>query len=188
MEKELKKDFGDIIKIVLFGPESTGKTTLAAQLALHYKTDYVPEFSRTFAELKEKNEESLTAQDVLTITKGQIELENEYIKKGNSLIICDTDVLETMVYSELYYPDLSFPILEKYAEKHTGDLYFLTYIDTPWKEDSVRDRPHNRDKDFKAFEAILAAYNKPYVLLKGTENLRFETAVKHIDELIKNKS
>ena len=66
-------------------------------------------------------------------------------------------------------------------------MYFLTYIDTPWEADDLRDKPYERERMFKAFEDVLKKHNRPYVLLKGTKKERLEKAVKHVDELIKNK-
>ena len=64
-------------------------------------------------------------------------------------------------------------------------LYFLTYIDTPWEADDLRDKPNERECMFKAFENALKEYKKPYVLLKGGKNERLEKAIFHIDELLK---
>jgi NadR type nicotinamide-nucleotide adenylyltransferase len=188
MEKYLKQQPSDCIKIVLFGPESTGKTTLSRQLARYYNSVWVPEYAREYLQNK-WNEERKTCEsdDLLPIAKGQMRLENKLAKKTDSVLICDTDLLETKVYSETYYSGSCDPILEKYALKNTYDLYFLTYIDTPWEADDLRDKPHERLRMFKAFEEALIKYERPYVLLKGGKRERLDLAVKHIDELLKNK-
>lgn len=187
MEEKLRQDPSDCIKVVLFGPESTGKSTLAMQLAEHYNTVYVPEFSRIYAEEKLRLGKTLTVNDVLPIAEGQMRLENELTPKADTVLICDTDLLETKVYSESYYDGVCDPVLEKYAIQNTYDLYFLTYIDIPWEADDLRDRPHDREAMFEAFENALKEYNKPYILLKGPIEERFELAVTYIDELIKKK-
>ena len=79
------------------------------------------------------------------------------------------------------------PLIEKYALENTYDLYFLTYIDTPWEADDLRDKPHERERMFKAFEEALKTSKKPYVLLKGSLKERLDEATKHIDLLLKNK-
>jgi NadR type nicotinamide-nucleotide adenylyltransferase len=188
MEKYLKQQPSDCIKIVLFGPESTGKTTLSRQLARYYNSVWVPEYAREYLQNK-WNEERKTCEsdDLLPIAKGQMRLENKLAKKTDSVLICDTDLLETKVYSETYYSGTCDPILEKYALKNTYDLYFLTYIDTPWEADDLRDKPHERLRMFKAFEEALIKYERPYVLLKGGKRERLDLAVKHIDDLLKNK-
>ncbi|WP_159022453.1 AAA family ATPase [Formosa sp. L2A11] len=184
MEEYLRQRPSDCLKIVLFGPESTGKTVLAKQLAAHYNTVFVPEYSRTYALEKLKNSETLTAADVMPIAKGQISLENELIKDVETLLICDTNLLETKVYAELYYKGFCNEILSASVVKNHYNLYFLTYIDIPWVADDVRDKPNERETMFNAFEKALIDYNKPYVLLKGTFKERFDLAVKQIDNLI----
>lgn len=188
MEKKLKQTKSDCIKVVLFGPESTGKSTLAKQLAAYYNTVYVPEYSRIYAETQLLQHKLLTEDDVLPIAKGQMRLENEWTPKANTVLICDTDLLETKVYSEAYYNGVCDSDLEKYAIENVYDLYFLTYIDIPWEADELRDKPDERETMFEAFENALKTYNKPYVLLKGTMKKRFKFAIDQIDELIKNKT
>lgn len=187
MEKKLRQQPSDCIKVVLFGPESTGKSTLAKQLAEHYETVFVPEYSRIYAEAQLKRNKVLTVKDVIPIAEGQMRLENEWTPKANKVLICDTDLLETKVYSEAYYNGVCDPSLEKYAIENTYNLYFLTYIDIPWEADDLRDKPHEREAMFAAFENALITYKRPYVLLKGTIDQRFKLAINQIDKLIKNK-
>ena len=188
MEKNLRQHPSNCLKVVLFGPESTGKSTLARQLAEHYNTVFVPEYSRIYAEEQLLRNKLLTENDVLPIAEGQMRLENDLTPKANIVLICDTDLLETKVYSEAYYDGVCDPDLEKYAIENIYDLYFLTYIDIPWEADALRDKPHERETMFLAFEKALKTYNKPYVLLKGNMEERFTSAIDQIDELIKNKT
>ncbi|GAB1858240.1 hypothetical protein MHTCC0001_30770 [Flavobacteriaceae bacterium MHTCC 0001] len=186
MEKYLKQQPADCIKVVLFGPESTGKTTLSHQLAEHYNTIWVPEYAREYLQNKWDNEQkACEPQDLLPIAKGQMSLENELAQKTDTILICDTDLLETKVYSEAYYVGKCDPILEKYALQNSYDLYFLTYIDIPWEADDLRDKPNEREHMFKAFQNELIQQKKPYVLLKGSKEERFKAAVFYIDELLK---
>ena len=188
MENKLKQLPADCIKVVLYGPESTGKTTLSRQLARHYNSIWVPEHARDYLQDKWNNErKTCEPEDLIPIAEGQIQLENELASKTNSVLICDTDLLETKVYSEAYYLGTCDPMLEKYALQNTYDLYFLTYIDTPWEPDDLRDKPNERERMFEAFESTLIKYNRPYVLLKGNKKERLEIAVKHIDELLNSK-
>jgi len=189
MEKVLKQHPANCIKVVLFGPESTGKTTLSRQLAAHYKTLWVPEFARDYLQDKWNNEQKICeTSDLLPIAIGQMHLENTLAQKTNSVLLCDTDILETKVYSEAYYSGTCDPILEKYALENTYDLYFLTYIDTPWEADDLRDKPHEREKMFKAFETALKTYNRPYVLIKGNKEERLKIAIQYIDNLLQKKA
>jgi NadR type nicotinamide-nucleotide adenylyltransferase len=185
MEKDLKQEPANCIKVVLFGPESTGKTTLSKLLARYYNSVWVPEYAREYLQDVWNNERrTCEPKDLLPIAKGQMALENELAKKTNSVLICDTDLLETKVYSEAYYSGTCDPVLDKYAIENTYDLYFLTYIDVPWEEDDLRDKPNERARMFNAFESALIKYNRSYVLLKGNKKERLGEAVKHIDKLI----
>jgi len=144
MEETFKQQPADCIKVVLFGPESTGKTTLSKQLARYYNSVWVPEYAREY--LQDKwNEERKTCEpkDLLPIAKGQIALENKLAKKTDTVLICDTNLLETKVYSEAYYSGTCHPALEKYALEHKYSLYFLTYIDTPWEADDLKEQKKN---------------------------------------------
>ncbi|MCL6293799.1 AAA family ATPase [Jejuia spongiicola] len=188
MEKELKQQPTNCLKVVLFGPESTGKTTLSRQLARHYNSVWVPEYAREYLQNKWNNErETCEPKDLLPIAKGQMKLENELAKKTETVLICDTDLLETKVYSEAYYLGACNPTLKKYALQNTYDLYFLTYIDVPWEADDLRDKPKHRLEMFNAFQEALVKNNRPFILLKGDKKTRLKTAVKHIDKLLKKK-
>jgi NadR type nicotinamide-nucleotide adenylyltransferase len=185
MEEKLEQQPSNCIKVVLFGPESTGKTTLSSQLARHYNSVWVREYAREYLQDKWNNErKTCEPKDLLPIAIGQMKLENELAQKTNSVLICDTDLLETKVYSEAYYSGTCNPILEKYALKNSYDIYFLTYIDTPWEADDLRDKPEDRERMFEAFETVLKTFNKPYVLLKGSKEERLKLAVAHIDNLL----
>ena len=184
-KKKLKQTESNCIKVVLFGPESTGKTTLAKQIARYYNSVWVPEYAREYLQKKWNNERKTCEQsDLLPIAVGQMEVENRSAKKTDSVLVCDTDLLETKVYSEEYYDGDCDPHLNKYAIENNYDLYLLTYIDTPWEADDLRDRPEERLEMFNSFEKALKDYNRPYILLKGDKKERLEMAVKHIDKLL----
>ncbi len=192
MEKTVKhtrENTDGNIKIVLFGPESTGKTTLAEQLAKHYKTLWVPEFMREYLEKKwATKKQSISKEDLLPIAKGQWEQEEYALKKVDNLLICDTNLLELKVYSEYYYNGFCPEFIEKRAVQDSNSFYLLTYIDTPWEEDILRDRPHNREEMFSIFEAELKKQGFPYQILKGNLEERFKKATEIIDELLKNRN
>jgi len=188
MEKTLKQTDRNIEKVVLFGPESTGKTTLSKQLARHYNTVWVPEYAREYLQNKWNNErKTCENSDLLPIAYGQMELENKLAEKADRILICDTDLLETKVYSEEFYGGFVDSKLEKAAKQNTYNLYLLTYIDTPWEEDDIRDRPNERLEMFNAFEKALKKNNRPYILLTGSKKNRFNFAVEEIDKILKSK-
>ena len=189
MEEKLRQRKSNCIKVVLFGPESTGKTTLSEQLAQYYNSIWVREYAREYLQDKWDKEGIICEyEDLLPIAVGQMELENDLAKKTDSVLICDTDLLETKVYSESYYSGKCDPLIEKYALENSYELYFLTYIDVPWEEDVLRDRPNEREQMFEVFLNTLIKYKKPYVLLKGNKKERFNEAVMHIDKLLKKKN
>ncbi|CAL2088915.1 ATP-binding protein [Tenacibaculum sp. 190524A05c] len=188
MEEKLRQSEINLVKVVLFGPESTGKTTLSRQLARHYNTVWAPEYAREYLQDKWNNERKTCEEsDLIPIAIGQMDLENSLAKKADKLLICDTDLLETKVYSEEYYGGFVDPLLDEFAIKNTYDIYFLTYIDTPWEEDDLRDRPEQREEMFNAFKNALEKYNRPYVLLKGNKETRLKKATQIIDDLIAKK-
>ncbi|MBR9845083.1 MAG: ATP-binding protein [Algicola sp.] len=191
MEEKLKQistGNSNCIKVVLYGPESTGKSSLAKELATYYNTVYVEEFSRSYAESKAKMNQKLTKKDVLPIAIGQMYLENTQLKNANTLLICDTDLLETKVYSEFYYNGFCPDIVKKYALENTYDLYFLTYIDTPWEADEIRDQPNTRSQMFDAFEQALIDSKKKYSIVKGSFDQRLNQCITQIDELLNTLS
>ncbi len=189
MEEDLKQRTINLVKVVLFGPESTGKTTLARLLAEHYETVWVPEFARDYLQEKFNRTQIICEySDLLPIAKGQMRLENELAMEANRVLICDTDLLETLVYSEQYYEGRVDPLLRKYAKLNTYDLYLLTDIDVPWEPDDLRDRPHQREEMFRAFEQALIDFDREYIRLSGSQDQRMETAIDHIDRLLKNRT
>lgn len=186
MEEKYKQQPSNIIKVVLFGPESTGKTTLSQQLARYYNTVWVPEYAREYLQNKWNNErKTCEPKDLLPIAEGQMKLENELTKKATDILICDTDLLETKVYSEAYYVGDCDPILEKYALANTYDLYLLTYIDIPWEADDLRDKPNEREEMFGYFKETLEKYERNFITLKGNKKERLNCAIEHIDKLLK---
>ena len=186
MEKTLRQHPSNVIRVVLFGPESTGKTTLAEKLARHYHTVWVPEYAREYLQNKWNNErKTCEPKDLLPIAYGQMQLENDLAQKASDVLICDTDLLETKVYSEAYYLGTCDPKLEEYALQNQYDLYLLTYIDIPWEKDDLRDKPNEREKMFDAFHQALIKHNRPFVLLKGSKEERFSSATKAINNLLK---
>ena len=185
MEEKLEQKPSNIIKVVLFGPESTGKTTLSEQLARHYNTVWVPEYAREFLQRKWNDQrKTCEPKDLLPIAEGQMRMENELTGKATDVLICDTDLLETKVYSEAYYLGYCDPVLEKYALQNTYDLYLLTYIDVPWVGDDLRDKPQERERMFAYFRETLEKYDRNFVILRGDKKNRLRKAVSEIDTLL----
>lgn len=183
MEKDLRQQKTTIIKIALFGPESTGKTTLAKQLAEYYETEWVPEFARDYLQEKwEENQHICVAEDMMPIAYGQTALENEKLAKANQYLFCDTNLMVTKVFSEMYY-GFCDPLLNEAALKHEYDLFFLTDIDVPWEKDDIRDTPEGRETVFSVFKQTLIDTNKPFITLSGDKETRLAKATTIIDSL-----
>jgi len=180
-DRSLTQQPAPVRRFVLFGPESTGKTTLCRQLAEYFGTTCNPEFMRTYLQEKwDRSRQTCTPDDILPIARGQMEGENRAARTArNGLMFTDTDLLELAVYSQVYYGRID-PILEEAARTNTYDLYFLTYIDVPWEPDDLRDKPHEREEMFRHFEQALRRYRRPYVILKGDRQTRLRQAVQYI--------
>jgi len=175
------------LKIVLFGPESSGKTTLANHLAEHYKTKWVPEFARDYLQRKwNKNNEVCGLDDLPIIVNGQKSLENKLLKSANNIIFCDTNAVVTQIWSQTHFNGYCSPEILKVAKQSNHDFYLLTNIDVPWKNDNLRDRPNNRKKMLKVFQKTLETYNFPFKLISGDINSRLKSSIEIIDKLIKN--
>jgi len=187
MEKAFKQQPSDCIKVVLFGPESTGKTTLAKQLADYFQTTWVPEYMRTYLQQKwDVQGEKLSKEDLLPIVKGQILSENELSYNANTFLFCDTNVLELKVYCDYYYKEDYPNEIITASKEHKYQHYFLTNIDVPWEPDILRDRPYDRSTLFCMFEEELKNNNLPYTILSGTKEERFNSAKEVLDKLKSN--
>ena len=173
------------LRVVLYGPESTGKTTLAKALANHYQTSWVPEFARSYLQEKwDKQQAVCTLADLPIIAQGQLAAENTAIAQANRLIFCDTNILVTKVWSETHFEGYCAPELNTILAQTHYDLYLLTSIDVPWEKDDLRDRPNDREQMFIYFKQQLEAYNFPFLVLEGSLEERIQKAVNTIDQLL----
>jgi len=183
MEKNLTQIASHCFKIVLYGPESTGKTTLAKSLAEHFKTVWIPEFARDFLQKKwDETQQICSYEDLIPIAEGQMALENELSQSANQWLFSDTNVLTTKVYSDVYFQKCDVE-LKKAAEEHQYTFYFLTDIDVPWEPDVLRDKPLERQEMLMAFEQELIRLKLPYLKLSGKPEKRFDKAVAFLHHL-----
>lgn len=175
MEKKNK-----IIRIALIGPESTAKSTLAEQLAEHYQTLWVKEYSREYlAQLNEK----YTLTDILNIAKKQLENENELIKNANKLIFADTELIISKVWCEDVFKTCPDWIMDNLCS-NKYDLYLLTFPDLEWKSDPVRENPHRRTFFFEWYERELVAISANYKIIKGIGKDRLENCIAYIEDFL----
>lgn len=168
-----------MIRIAVTGPESTGKSTLAANLAQHYKTVYNPEYAREYIDQLKRPYEY---KDVEKIAKEQIKREKGLLKRAAGILFADTELLVIKVWMEHKYrktpswlPDAI--IRNKY------DLYLLCDVDVPWEEDPQREHPHMRAYFFEKYRYELDHMRFPYVIVSGSWGERFSKAVTYIDNL-----
>lgn len=183
MEKIPQQKAFNGLKIVLYGPESTGKSTLARQLAAHFNTVKVDEFARDYLQDKfNTTGKACDFQDLIPIAIGQRIAENKAIQHANKYLFCDTDALETYVYSIAYFNKAPLE-LEQAAEKSNYDLYLLLDVDVTWTPDDLRDKPEDRNEMFQMFEKGLQDFDKHYAIINGLEEKRFENALNAIQNL-----
>lgn len=187
MEKTAEQKNRNYLKVVFYGAESTGKTTLAKTMAKTYHTAWVPEYAREYLQKKyEETGEICAPEDLMPIAQGQLKLERELAQKTNEILFCDTNVLQTYFYGTAYYRNFRNPTLKKLALQQHYDLYFLTYIDTPWEVDDLRDRPNQRLAMHEHFKKSLTDLQIPFVVLKGSLVERIKLAREKINQLLKN--
>jgi NadR type nicotinamide-nucleotide adenylyltransferase len=151
-----------MIRIAITGPESSGKTTLAEQLALQTNGTWIPEFAREFLEQLNRQ---YTQDDLDTIAKGQIE---SWEKSSESKIqFCDTDMLVMKVWSDFKFGSCSSFILDALTQQ-TFDHYFLCQPDIEWEEDPLREHPEQREELFELYLAELKVRNLSFTVIGGS--------------------
>ncbi len=165
-------------KIIITGPESSGKTTLAQQIAQHYQTVWVPEYARDYIDRLNRDYEET---DLLQIAQGQVNREDEFAAKYNpGLLICDTSLLVIKIWSQVKYKRCHPWILEQLKQRKV-DVYLLAYPDIPWEPDPQREHPHQRMELFHIYEKELQ--DKAHIVVKGNEAQRLHTAIQAISSL-----
>jgi len=170
----------NIKKIVITGPESTGKSTLAQQLAEYHQTVWIPEYARMYIDNLNRSYEQ---KDLLAIAKGQLEMENYLLQYANDYIFCDTNFLVLKVWSEFKYGNCN-PWILKQLEERKYDCYVLCDIDVPWEFDPQRENPKQREELFKIYERELLFHQKKYFKIKGNKNERLSNVLTILENLI----
>jgi NadR type nicotinamide-nucleotide adenylyltransferase len=194
-----------IKKIVVIGPESTGKSTLCEQLAQHYKMQWCPEFAREYLLTNGKN---YSFDDLLTIAKGQLAMEDEYTALVTSqwsmvndrtwvnphslhttqhspFLFIDTDMYVMKVWCEYVFQKCHQFILDQIVSRGY-DLYLLCNNDLPWTQDELREYPNevNRIELFHIYKDLLINQNVPWVEISGDDDERLITAIDAVEEYL----
>lgn len=168
-------------KVVIIGPESTGKSTLSSLLAKYYETRWVKEYAREFIDRLERPYQE---RDLLDIAQGQLQAEDREIKQANRVLICDTNLIVIKVWSEHKF-GACYPEILDWIKSRKYDLYLLTNTDIPWVDDPQREQPDMRQFFMDIYTEEVKKSGVPWVDVTGEEHFtRQRIAVKAIDNLL----
>jgi len=169
-------------RVAILGAESTGKTTLAAQLAATFHTVWVPEYGREYCEGRDARE--LTMEDHDTIARGQIAAEDAAARLANRVLICDTDVRTTATWSDLIVGGRS-PWLSRAAAEREYSHAILLYDDVPWVSDGTRVLRDERTQHTALLETELESTGQSFTRIRGPFEQRFEQAAAVIEQVLR---
>lgn len=174
-------------KIVLIGPESTGKSVLCEKLAAHYHSVWCPEYAREYLLMLNRR---YTYDDLLVIAKNQVQLAQAYtedaIEKKVSTVFFDTDMYVMKVWSQVVFGKCDPWIIEQ-CKKQRADLFLLCKPDIPWIQDELREYPDLRmiERLYAIYKEALSHQTKPWIEISGNYDKRFQKAVQAVDKLLK---
>lgn len=181
-----------IRKIVILGPESTGKSSLCAQLAEHYQTEWVREYAREYLLT---NGTAYTYEELLDIARGQLALEDEAMERlgkfNNAIttrptpLFIDTNMHVLEVWCEFVFGKCHPFVLNQVVER-SYHLYLLCDIDLPWVKDELREYPdlETRKKLYWHYKDMMVNQHVPWVNINGNYKERIEKAIKAVDGLL----
>jgi NadR type nicotinamide-nucleotide adenylyltransferase len=170
-------------KVVVIGPESTGKSTLCEQLAAHYKTAWCPEYAREYLEA---NGKTYSYGDLLEIAKGQLALEDEMLTKAeNDLLFIDTNMYVMQVWCEYVFQKCHQYIIDRIVERKY-DLYLLCNNDLPWSFDPLREYPGEKPREelYRYYRELMISQSTSWVNISGDYDERLKTAIAAVDKII----
>jgi NadR type nicotinamide-nucleotide adenylyltransferase len=171
------------LRIAVFGPESTGKTLLAAKLAEHFAAPLVAEYAREFWDAQG----AITLEDIPKIAREQWRREDQIASGAQRLVICDTEALTTVLWSDLLYGTCQEDI-RRGAEARVKNyaLYLLLDIDVPWAPDPQRcfHREEDRQMCRKVWHGALERRQLPYVWIRGEGAAREQAAMAAVKQIL----
>jgi NadR type nicotinamide-nucleotide adenylyltransferase len=171
-------------KIAITGPESTGKSNLAKQLAEHFQTVFVPEFARDYINNLSR---PYSQEDILHIVENQLINERKTALKASRFLFCDTELIVAKIWSLHKYNDCHPWILEQIKNNHY-DLFLLCDIDIQWQFDAQREHPHHRQFFFDWYKKELEYYGFPYRIVSGEGDQRIQSAIHLINHFFLNRN
>ena len=167
-------------KLIITGPESSGKTTLFNQLTSFYNITGVDEYAREYiANLKR----DYNYQDILEIAKVQFTNELKIYNSNQNFFISDTDLLTLEIWCEIKYKKCHSFISDN-LRKHLPNIYLLCSSDIPWEFDSQRENPNNRLELFKIYENKIKSLGVDYRIIKGDKATRLNTVKTIINDIV----
>jgi NadR type nicotinamide-nucleotide adenylyltransferase len=169
-----------MIRVVVTGSESTGKTDLARKLGLHFRAPVSPEFVRGYAANKR---DALGFADHGPVAHGQMAGEDAAVRRASDVVILDTDLVSTVIYCEHYFGKCPAWIIEA-ARARAADMYLVLQPDVPWIPDGVRDRGDRREEMHGLFLDKLRDFNLTFVEIGGSWDERLARAVAVVAQLL----
>ena len=157
-------DANSLSTIVLTGPESSGKTTLAQLLAAAYDTAWVPEQARGYLTALGRD---YTEADLRAIAKRQLRVREVRARRAKGYLFCDTDMLVLKIWSLVKYGRVD-PFITKALRAQAPAAYLLCKPDIPWEPDPLRESAGKRDYLFDLYRSELENMSVPYLVVEGT--------------------
>ena len=168
-------------KVVITGPESSGKSILAHELSQYFNCPVNSEFAREY--LSASNG-LYNYEDLLVIAKGQIDSEEDKKHSIDSppFYFLDTDLITIKIWSLEKYGKCHAWIEEK-IDQNSVDLYLLCKPDIPWEPDPLRENPLDRDRLYDVYKTLLDQLHMPYKEINGDFKSRLQKGIGYCKEL-----
>jgi NadR type nicotinamide-nucleotide adenylyltransferase len=174
-----------VVRVCVLGAESTGKTTLAAALAEHYRTLWVPEYGAPYHHVGRGDPyRPWSSDEFLHIARIRDWLEEFLAGYANRVLCCDTDTFVTAVFHKLYLGERNAE-LEAMVEPQRYALYLLCDLDTPFHADRLGLRREDaRRAMHERYVEHLRGSGVQWVDVRGAHDERMRTAADAIDALL----
>jgi len=169
-------------KILITGPESTGKSQLTQALARYYHSVYVKEYAREYIAALDRD---YMESDLLIMAQKQIELEKQQTLEADDFLFCDTALTVYEIWSREKY-GRTHPWIKQEIGRITYDLYLLCDVDLPWVEDPQRENPYDRDRLLSLYQQSFNERNIEYFMVRGKGDSRLKNAIEIIESKFKN--